>query len=285
MHRRRLGAMCTSGGHALDRAFGLTTVEHCSDWSLLAKVLKDDPVAGCSFVPPKLPTVCISAPDCECCCGGGFVKDAVIADLPVTPKCGTVERSLEADSQADGLVDESSPGQCRIRFCRLLGRLLLATGSADYVVERLIVSLANVGREFLRQVLRADEPSACTVPGGGNDSKQERFQFLNGPIVDREIDAETVPTVLVPIVQVLLETDPQIRGEPHIVKLAFAIEGVDAMPPADVFADDVLIVFQCRTRDVLQVLRDNLGCFWQSIASYLSVTMVTRRWHDSLYVP
>ena len=56
------------------------------------------------------------------------------------------------------------------------------------------------------------------------------------------------------IFQVVAETGAEIRCEADVVKLAPAVEGVNAVAIADVLPDEVLVLFQGLAGNVFQVL-------------------------------
>ncbi len=81
-------------------------------------------------------------------------------------------------------------------------------------------------------------------------------------VAEGEVNAEPVPGLMVAILQVVPKASAQIAGQTHVIDSAPAIEDVDTLPVANIFPNNVLMLFQQFTRHVFEVLTDERVSLW-----------------------
>jgi hypothetical protein len=83
---------------------------------------------------------------------------------------------------------------------------------------------------------------------------------VRGVIARREVDAEAVPSPLVPVLEMLLEAPHEVGGRSHVVQGVLPVQHVDAAAPLDGGPDEVGVFLKDIAVDVLQEgLKDEVG--------------------------
>lgn len=120
------------------------------------------------------------------------------------------------------------------------------------------MALLVLGVQNPREVLRAPELSDLAVSFGQDDTDDEGLDLSHVFLTDRQVDAEPVPRVTVAVVEVVLQSSPQVRGEADLVEALASVEGVYPVAASDVRADKGLVLLEEFAGDALQVLTDEL---------------------------
>jgi len=104
------------------------------------------------------------------------------------------------------------------------------------------------------QILRLDEPREHFITPRARNPKNQCLKLPQMLIPNGEVNAETIPSVRVPVTKVLFQTSSEIGCQADIVKTVPLVQGINAVPPSHVFTNDVRELLECSPRDALKML-------------------------------
>ncbi len=135
--------------------------------------------------------------------------------------------------------------------------LCLLASCSQEIAEFLALAAAKFSGQSGTEVLAATvKLSNLPVAGGADDAKEQGFQFSQVIVADRQIDAEAVPGLCMFVAEMLPQAPAEIVRQANVIELVSPIERVDTVSAADIALDDVLILRQGLSRNILQILAD-----------------------------
>lgn len=104
------------------------------------------------------------------------------------------------------------------------------------------------------EILGFGEPPDLLVTARLGDPNDERLQFSHVIVPHRQIDAETIPTPAMSVLEMFAQSCTEVAGEAHVIEVITVIERVHAMLLAYKLTNHVVVLFEYDARDAFKML-------------------------------